>query len=141
MVGSFPSRISTTYYGRSLVADGDVPAGAVVAKFEGPVVPGFDCVPESEVLHAILIAEDQWLIPESSARFINHACEPNCTVNDDLEVVTLRPLREGEEFTIAYNVARPTEVLPPWDPRWSFECQCGAAECQKRVDGWVVRDD
>lgn len=140
MPGSYPSRMSTTHYGRSLVAERDVDAGTVVAKFEGPVVHGFENVPEQEVLYAILIAEEEWLVPESAARFINHACDPNCTVNDDLEVVTLRTVREGEEFTISYNTARPTEVLPQWDPRWTFVCQCGATSCQQRVEGWVVRD-
>ena len=60
--------------------------------------------------------------------------------NDDLELVTLRPVPAGEEFTISYNEARPREVLPPWDPHWTFVCQYGATLCQQRVEVWLARE-
>lgn len=122
--------------GRSLVAAIDVPAGIRVAHFAGPLVSTAD-LPESEICYALWLAEDRWMIPQSSARYINHSCDPNCRVNDDLEVITLRTVRAGEEFSFAYNVVHPGEVPPEWDPRWSFRCLCGAAECRGGVDGWV----
>lgn len=131
-----PSRIATTAYGRCLLADADLPAGTPVARFSGPLV-SYQEVSSEEVCHAILIAPDQWLVPHTPARYINHSCSPNCLVNDDLDVVTLRPVRSGEELTISYNTASAGESLPPWDERWTFRCQCGSAGCQGLVNGWV----
>lgn len=111
-----------------------------MARFEGPLVHTFAEVPEREVCCAIMISENTWLIPQSSARYLNHACHPNCRVNDDLEVVALRSVLSGEELTISYNTARPGEVLPAWDERWTFRCACGAADCQGTIDGWVWID-
>ena len=137
MSASYRARVATTQYGRSLVAKCDLAAGTVVAKFDGPLVASFAEVPEQEVRYAILIGPDQWLIPHSAARFINHACDPNCRVNDELEVVTRRPVKKGDELTISYNTATPEEILPLWDERWSFRCQCGLTECRGMVNGWV----
>lgn len=133
----YPSQVAPTHYGRCLVATTNLKAGIAVARFEGPLVNSFAAVPESEVCYAILIAENEWLIPESNARFLNHSCNPNCIVDDNLEAVTIRPVERGEELTISYNTARPGEVLPAWDERWTFDCQCGAADCQGQVNGWL----
>ena len=43
---------------------------------------------------------------------------------------------QASELTIAYNHATFDEPLPPWDPRWSFDCACGSPGCQGRVDDW-----
>ena len=133
----YPSRVADSACGKSLIATADVPAGVVVARFEGPLVPAAD-VPESEICHALWLDGDNWIVPTSSARYANHSCDPNCRVNDDLEVFTIRPVRADEELTFSYNTVRAGEGDPPaWDPRWSFRCLCGSPQCQHRVDGWV----
>ena len=139
------ARVTENAYGKSLVAAVDVPAGAIVARFEGPLVLWED-VPEAEVRHALLIDDRNWLIPHTDARYVNHACTPNCTVDDDLNIVTLVPIPAGAEFAISYNDARRSEfVAHPeaffWDTRWSFDCACGAANCQGRIDGYRLTDD
>ena len=91
-VPHWPALLTTTPGGLGLIADGDLPPGQPVARYEGPVVGPFDRVPEVEVRYAILIAPDTWLVPLSSARYVNHACDPNCTVDDLLTVVTARPV-------------------------------------------------
>jgi hypothetical protein len=120
------------------MASRDLPAGAIVAKFEGPLVPSA-AVPDSEICYALWLAADDWLIPHSSARYANHSCAANCRVNDELEVITIRPARAGEELTISYNTVYPGETPPAWDDRWNFHCLCGAEACQGFVSGWVYQ--
>jgi len=122
-------------YGHALAAARPLPAGAVVARFEGPIVPT-DAVPDSERAYVLWLGDDRWMIPQSPARYLNHSCAPNCRVLDDDTVVTLRPVARHEELTISYNTVRPGENPPPWDPHWSFVCQCGAAGCRGTVAGW-----
>ena len=131
----YPSRIVENSYGRALVAEGELAAGVVVARFDGPRVKTAD-VPEAEVCYVLWMDGDDWMIPQTSARFVNHSCTPNCKVNDDLQVYTTRSVAAGEELTFAYNHVYPGEVPPDWDPRWSFRCCCGAARCQGEVNGW-----
>jgi SET domain-containing protein len=138
-----PSRVTRNAFGFGLVADDDLAPGTVVAVFDGPVVP-FDAVPDSEVPYALLLDDGRWLVPATDARYLNHACEPNCAINGELEVETLRDVAAGEELTIAYNVLNLEEAAGGdgrffWDERWSFRCRCGAATCQGMVDRYVVR--
>lgn len=139
------ARVEENAYGKSLVASEDVNAGVAVARFEGPLVLWAD-VPEQEIRHVLLIDDENWLIPHTDARFVNHACEPNCTVDDELNIVTLQPVAKGQEFTICYNRARRSEFIANpqaffWDPRWSFECKCGSPRCQGFIDGYWLVDD
>merc|ERR1711918_66324 len=68
------------------------------------------------------------------ASAVNHACEPNCTLQTGLPfpevrgwaiLQAIRPLSEGEELTIAYlpaGATRRTELLE----QWLFDCKCEA---------------
>ncbi|MCB9682984.1 MAG: SET domain-containing protein-lysine N-methyltransferase [Alphaproteobacteria bacterium] len=125
-------------WGQGVVAARALPAGAAVTRFEGSVVPWAQ-VPEDEVRHVLLVGPDRWMVPGAPARLINHGCDPTCAIDDDDTVRTLRDVAAGEELTIAYNVVDAGEDPGPWDPRWSFDCACGASCCQGRVDGYVRR--
>jgi uncharacterized protein len=127
--------------GRGVFATEDLPAGTRVCRYEGRAVAWAD-VPEDEVAHVIKHG-DRWIVPGAPARFVNHGCEPNCDVDDDLAVVTLRPIAAGEELSIDYHTAKLADVLSApeayfWDERWSFDCGCGAPGCRGRVEGWRI---
>ncbi len=142
-VHSYPSRIEDfPESGRGLVAAAPLPAGTAVARFEGEQ-RGWRDVPADAVRHAILVDGDTWVVPHSPARWINHSCAPNCTVDDGLTVWTTRPVAAGEQLTISYDrVALADWQDAPeahfWDERWSFDCRCGAAGCVGRVDRYRV---
>jgi hypothetical protein len=135
------SRLGPNAFGLGLYAAADLPAGAAVERFEGPVVR-YGELPESEVRFAILIGEDRWLIPRGAARHVNHSCDPNCRVDEALRIVTRRPVAAGQELCFAYNWIHPEEraafARDParffWDPRWSFRCRCGEPRCQGTID-------
>jgi hypothetical protein len=121
-----------------VVATRDLAAGTPVARFEGPVVAWQD-VPDEEVIYVISFEPGSWLIPKSDARYLNHSCAPNCRFLPDGGVVTLRPVREGDELSIPYDWAdREAVARNPehyfWDPRWTFECRCGEPVCRGVID-------
>lgn len=61
--------------------------------------------------------------------FVNHSCDPNVWMRDNVTVVARRDIQVGQEMTGDYAVweAEPNYVLEP--------CTCGSAECRQRVTG------
>ncbi len=67
----------------------------------------------------------------NDARFVNHACEPNCeSVIEDRRVFieALRTIKPGEELTYDYQIQREDDDPPDVDE--VFACRCGFAGCR-----------
>ncbi|MFM0197995.1 SET domain-containing protein-lysine N-methyltransferase [Paraburkholderia strydomiana] len=67
----------------------------------------------------------------NSARWLNHACEPNCeTIEDEgrIFIHTPRPIGAGEELFIEYLLA--TEHPLDEDARAQYACRCAAVDCR-----------
>src|SRR6266567_7270888 len=80
----------------------------------------------------ILIDGHRWMIPLAPGRYINHSCDPNCALRDRpgdpdrCDVVTLRPVAQGEELSFSYNRVDAAEFAAnrdnpsyAWNPAWS----------------------
>ena len=62
----------------------------------------------------------------NTARYINHSCEPNCTIETTsraIWIVAVRDIAAGEELTSRYDY----EYDP--DGYRDFPCYCGAPKC------------
>ena len=67
----------------------------------------------------------------NDARFVNHACEPNCeSVIEERRVFieAVRTIEPGEELTYDYQIQR--EADDPPDVDTIFACRCGSARCR-----------
>ncbi len=67
----------------------------------------------------------------NEARFINHACAPNCESliqGRRVFIEALRDIEPGEELTYDYQIQREPDDPPDIDR--IFACRCGAAECR-----------
>lgn len=68
-------------------------------------------------------------IPQNTARYINHSCDPNCASDmlaGQIWILALRDIRAGEELTYDYGYE-----LDGYEKR---PCRCGA----KRCCGYIV---
>ncbi|MGZ8288913.1 MAG: SET domain-containing protein [Telluria sp.] len=66
----------------------------------------------------------------NNARFINHACEPNCEAQEDdgkVFIHALRDIERGEELN--YNYALVYEERHTAAVKRQFACNCGAPGC------------
>lgn len=71
-------------------------------------------------------------IPENTARFINHSCEPNCepdVIKNRVWLISTRKIKEGEELSYNYGF--------DLDGYEDHECKCGAKKCV----GYITADD
>ncbi len=67
----------------------------------------------------------------NEARYINHACDPNCestTYDRRVFVECIRTIQKGEELFYDYQIQRDPEDPPNVDR--IFACRCGAATCR-----------
>ena len=71
-------------------------------------------------------------IPENTARFINHACDPNCepdVIKNRVWLISTRKIKKGEE--LSYNYGFDLEDYE------EHKCRCGAKECI----GYITAED
>lgn len=67
----------------------------------------------------------------NEARFVNHACEPNCESVIEARRVyieSLRTIEAGEELTYDYQIQRDPDDPPDVDE--VFACRCGFSNCR-----------
>lgn len=70
----------------------------------------------------------KWLAPDSEnpILYLNHSCNPNCFINEELGVIAMKPIAPGEELFLDYST---TEI----DPYWELDCNCKQNNCRKKI--------
>ncbi|WP_408495939.1 SET domain-containing protein [Paraburkholderia sediminicola] len=67
----------------------------------------------------------------SSARWLNHSCEPNCEAIEDergrIFIETIRDVMPGDELFIAYGLSTDEAITP--ELAADFACRCGKRRC------------
>lgn len=138
----YPAKVINNSYGKCYVAISDIEPNTVLEKFVGPVLK-FEKIPDDEICYAACNGDGTWVIPLTNARYINHSCDPNCVINKNGEVCSIRHIKAGEEITFDYVTISKEEYLKNpdeyfWDERWTFECQCGSSKCRKKIDRYFI---
>ena len=91
---------------------------------------------DAEDAHTFLFIVDSRTVIDAGvdgneARFVNHACDPNCeSVIEDRRVFieALRAIEPGEELTYDYQIQREPDDRPDIDA--IFACRCGSERCR-----------
>jgi uncharacterized protein len=143
LIVTYPSSVTHTKSGFGLIASESLPAGTPVEKFEG-TVSELGKIQDEHLPYVIRLEGDQWMIPQSNARFLNYSCEPNCRISESLDVLTSRAVAKGEELTIPHRSMSVEEYMESdrgsggWNAAWSFRCQCGSPQCIGLIERYVV---
>jgi len=107
-------------------------AGDEIIQFTGPVLPRSAVQPDS---YHLQIGEETYLGASGEADdYVNHSCEPNAGIRQDLMLVAVRDIAIGEEITWDYSTAIDEEDFE------GFPCQCGALHCRGRVQSFRALD-
>ena len=70
----------------------------------------------------------------NAARWINHACSPNCEadeVDGRIFIKALRPLKPGEELFYDYGLIIDERYTPKLKKQ--YECRCGSPKCRRTM--------
>lgn len=122
--------------GRGTFAAAPFAAGEVVTIWGGALFSRADveagrCEPGT----IAAIDEDRYLAapagaPETSDRYLNHSCDSNLWLADEVTLVTRRAIPAGEELTLDYALFEGhEETIMEW------QCRCGVDTCRSQVTG------
>ncbi len=138
-LGVGPSRI----HGRGFHASRSIRAGEVVVEFGGTLFSRADIDAGKANSRTLMqVDEGLWLgnradEPEGEDYFINHSCDPNLWMEDEVTLVARRDIAAGEEATMDY-------AMHFADPSWTLrnQCRCSSPLCRQVITGkdWMVRE-
>lgn len=74
------------------------------------------------------ISKELWIDPhpDNPMTFMNHSCEPNAIVGNDLNVIALHDIPANIEILMDYST---TEI----DPYWQMACKCHSSTCRTTI--------
>lgn len=127
-------------HGRGVFARRRIPAGSRIIEYTGEIISSDESTRRAEasggpIGHTFFFSlADGNLIDGGSggndARFINHACEPNCEAYEEdgrVYIHALRDIEQDEELN--YNYALVYEARHTPAVKRAFACHCGAPSC------------
>ena len=122
--------------GRALVARRSIRKGSLVLVMGGHImtIEQHDRLPEplkhypTHVSDELLIGRVSLDEPDEPGEFLNHSCDPNCGMQEQLSVVARRNIRAGEVVTIDYAMCMTSSIL-------NLACECDEPACRGRITG------
>lgn len=111
-----------------MFAKGHIGKDEPVAVFGGTIISKQQAVQPSD---------DVWNINGSDTLepvdYINHSCNPNAGMREQILLVAMRDIAPDEEVTFDYGM-----VVSEWVGTEPIACNCGSVECRKTIlqDDW-----
>ncbi len=136
---------SSLIQGGGMFAHNPIQTGEIVAIMGGTVMtedefhayitttPCYNATQIGEHLHLVDLIQT----PETVAGSINHSCDSNLWLQDEVTIVARRAIDAEEELTLDYAL---TTVEPDW--QLDQPCQCGTTACRHIITGndWQLPD-
>ena len=128
-------------HGKGMFALAPLAAGEVVIEYTGEVITWREALRRhphdaSDPDHTFYFHIDEKHVIDAkvggnSARWINHACDPNCEADEQhgrIFITALRDIAPGEE--LAYNYGLVIDQRYTKKLKQQFACRCGSARCR-----------
>lgn len=81
----------------------------------------------SDECYSLQIAINKYIIPDYPFHLSNHSCQPNCGINRQMQFITLRDIKAGEELCWDYS----TSMM---ERHWTMQCDCGSIDCRHLIE-------
>jgi SET domain-containing protein len=115
--------------GQGLFAVTDIPPGTRIVEYRGEKISKAESARRLAQYNAYIVyLNEQYDIDgealTNSARYVNHSCDPNCTVEytaETLWMVALKPIKAGDELSCNYGFDASEYTR--------FPCRCEARIC------------
>ncbi|MCM0045159.1 MAG: SET domain-containing protein-lysine N-methyltransferase [Burkholderiaceae bacterium] len=131
----------STVHGNGVFAARKIPAGARIIEYQGKRISEkqankrFGMDPDNPFHTFFFSLESGKLIDGgdegNDARWINHACEPNCEAQEEkgrVYIHALRDIARGEELNYDYGLVIGEKLTKQL--KKDYECRCGSPSCR-----------
>jgi hypothetical protein len=129
-------------HGRGMFAVSEIVSGDVVLKWGGTVFTKADLDAGKAKAGTVAILSDNLYLADpadtavAADYHLNHSCDPNLWMGDEITLVARCDIAPGEELTVDYALweCEPSYRLDP--------CRCGSPLCRGRITGddWRLSD-
>ena len=134
---------SSPIHGKGFFASRPFQAGDIVIVFGGTLFSMPDVESGKANTRTLMLIDDGlWLgnrvdQPLGEDYFVNHSCDPNLWMTDEVTLVARRDIPAQEEVTMDY-------AMHFADPDWNMRtpCRCGSTRCRGTITGkdWLLED-
>jgi len=128
-------------HGKGVFAARKIPEGTLVIEYDGKrltskqAVQRYNPSPDNPTHTFYFSLENGKVIDGGNdARWINHACEPNCEAREEngrVFIYALRDIQRGEELNYDYGLMVEERYTPA--VKRSYQCLCGADSCRRTM--------
>ncbi|HJV52842.1 MAG TPA: SET domain-containing protein-lysine N-methyltransferase [Noviherbaspirillum sp.] len=131
-------------HGRGVFAVRNIPAGTRIVEYEGERINWKEAVKRENAkaaddFHTFFFSLESGKIIDggskgNDARWINHACEPNCEAREEdghVFIYALRDIKRGEELNYDYGLTLDERHTPAL--KRAYGCLCGAEKCRRTL--------
>jgi SET domain-containing protein len=132
---------SSSFHGKGMFALEDIKKGEIVVIWGGVFVTSKEAeiaVTEGKIV--MQLDDDLFSIEEKGedpTYFINHSCNPNVWMKDEVTLIARTEIKPDDELTTDYALFEAWEdFVSPW------ECVCGSEFCRKKITGkdWRIQE-
>jgi hypothetical protein len=121
-------QIRDSKFGKGLFARKDIETGTILCRVTGKEINfGETILLEERESHSLQIDFDKYILCDPPFLYSNHSCDPNCGVNQHLELFALKKIKTGEELFWDYS----TSML---ERHWTMKCCCGEKKCRGKIE-------
>lgn len=114
-------------FGKGLFSKKNIKKGENIFKFTGKLITFKQTLEVTDNFgDPLQIGKNLYINLEEPMRFINHSCNPNAGIINDITLIALRDIQKGEEIYFDYSTSMDED-------HWVMQCMCGEANCRKTI--------
>jgi SET domain-containing protein len=125
--------INESKFGRGVFANQAISEGEVILNLTGPVISLQDVYLKGDKqCNPLQIDDEVYVDLEEPGLLINHHCNPNCGIRNDVYIVAIRDIEKGEEIFYDYSTTI-SEDFEEDGTEFIMLCDCEDETCRKKI--------
>jgi uncharacterized protein len=120
-------KITEDRLGKKIVINKELAEGEIICRFTGkPIDYQKTLNLGDKESFALQVEKDVYLYLEEPYRYFNHSCEPNCGLNEKLDLIAIQNIAKNDELCYDYS----TTML---EHHWNMQCECRRESCRNII--------